>query len=159
MKITIITVGKIKETYIQLGIEEFSKRLSRYCKLALIEVVEQSIPDVISARQIELLIAKEGSHIMKKIKENMYVIVLDLQGETNTSEQFAKKLDNLSINGVSHIAFIIGGSLGLASEVKKRANIILCFSKMTFPHQLFKLILLEQIYRSYRINRNEPYHK
>ena len=146
MNITIISVGKIKEKYIKLGIDEFSKRLSRYCKLTMIEVPDEKTPDNASEREMELIKDKEGKQILSKIKDNMYVIAMDLQGEMKTSEQFAKQL-------------IIGGSLGLSDDVKKRANYKLCFSKMTFPHQLFKLILLEQIYRTYRINNNEPYHK
>ncbi|MDO4924761.1 MAG: 23S rRNA (pseudouridine(1915)-N(3))-methyltransferase RlmH [Turicibacter sp.] len=159
MNITIISVGKIKEKYIKLGIEEFSKRLSRYCKLTMIEVPDEKTPDNASDREMELIKDKEGKQILSKIKENMYVIAMDLQGEMKTSEQFAKQLSQLALSGDSNVAFIIGGSLGLSDEVKKRANYKLCFSKMTFPHQLFKLILLEQVYRAYRINNNEPYHK
>ena len=144
MNITIISVGKIKEKYIKLGIDEFSKRLSRYCKLTMVEVPDEKTPDNASMREMELIKEKEGKLILNKVKDNMYVIAMDLQGEMKTSEQFA---------------FVIGGSLGLSDEVKKRANYKLCFSKMTFPHQLFKLILLEQVYRAYRINHNEPYHK
>ena len=155
MNITIISVGKIKEKYIKLGIEEFSKRLSRYCKLTMVEVP----PDNASEREMELIKDKEGKQILNKIKDNMYVIAMDLQGDMKTSEQFAKQLSQLALSGDSNVAFIIGGSLGLSDEVKKRANYKLCFSKMTFPHQLFKLILLEQVYRAYRINNNEPYHK
>ena len=159
MTITIISVGKIKEKYIKLGIDEFSKRLSRYCKLTMIEVPDEKTPDNASEREMELMKDKEGKQILSKIKDNMYVIAMDLQGEMKTSEQFAKQLSNLALSGDSNVAFIIGGSLGLSDDVKKRANYKLCFSKMTFPHQLFKLILLEQIYRTYRINNNEPYHK
>ena len=168
MNITIISVGKIKEKYIKLGIEEFSKRLSRYCKLTMVEVPDEKTPDNASEREMELIKDKEGKFIPKvqwgleilnKIKDNMYVIAMDLQGDMKTSEQFAKQLSQLALSGDSNVAFIIGGSLGLSDEVKKRANYKLCFSKMTFPHQLFKLILLEQVYRAYRINNNEPYHK
>ena len=108
---------------------------------------------------MELIKDKEGKQILNKIKDNMYVIAMDLQGDMKTSEQFAKQLSQLALSGDSNVAFIIGGSLGLSDEVKKRANYKLCFSKMTFPHQLFKLILLEQVYRAYRINNNEQYHK
>lgn len=159
MNIAIISVGKIKEKYIKLGIEEFSKRLSRYAKLTMFEVPDEKTPDQASNREMEIIKNKEGALILNKIKDNMYVIALDLQGDMKTSEQFAKQLSQLAINGNSSIAFIIGGSLGLSNDVKARANYKLCFSKMTFPHQLFKLILLEQIYRAYRINLNEPYHK
>ena len=167
MNITIISVGKIKEKYIKLGIEEFSKRLSRYCKLTMVEVPDEKTPDNASEREMELIKDKEGKQILNKIKDNMYVIAMDLQGDMKTSEQFAKQLSQLALSGDSNVAFIIGGSLGLSDEVKKRANYKLLrranyklsFSKMTFPHQLFKLILLEQVYRAYRINNNEPYHK
>ena len=159
MNITIISVGKIKEKYIKLGIEEFSKRLSRYCKLTMVEVPYEKTPDNASEREMELIKDKEGKQILNKIKDNMYVIAMDLQGDMKTSEQFAKQLSQLALSGDSNVAFIIGGSLGLSDEVKKRANYKLCFSKMTFPHQLMRVILLEQIYRSFRISNNEPYHK
>ena len=159
MNITIISVGKIKEKYIKLGIEEFSKRLTRYCKLNMIEVPDEKTPDQASQKEMDLIKDKEGQLILNKIKDNMYVIAMDLNGEMKTSEAFAKQLSQLALSGDSNLAFIIGGSLGLSESVKKRANYKLCFSKMTFPHQLFKLILLEQIYRTYRINNNEPYHK
>lgn len=159
MNITIISVGKIKEKYIKLGIEEFSKRLSRYCKLTMVEVPDEKTPDNASEREMELIKDKEGKQILNKIKDNMYVIAMDLQGDMKTSEQFAKQLSQLALSGDSNVAFIIGGSLGLSDEVKKRANYKLCFSKMTFPHQLFRVMLLEQIYRAFRIMKNEPYHK
>ena len=159
MNITIISVGKIKEKYLKMGIEEFSKRLSRYCKLQTIEVPDEKTPDQASNREMDIIRDKEGKLILNKIKDNMYVVALDLQGEMKTSEELAKQLSSLALNGNSNVAFVIGGSLGLSEEVKKRADHKLCFSKMTFPHQLFKLMLLEQIYRAYRINHNEPYHK
>ena len=159
MNITIISVGKIKEKYIKLGIDEFSKRLSRYCKLTMIEVPDEKTPDNVSEREMELIKDKEGKQILSKIKDNMYVIAMDLQGEMKTSEQFAKQLSNLALSGDSNVAFIIGGSLGLSDKVLKRADARLSFSKMTFPHQLMRVILLEQIYRSYRIMHHEPYHK
>ena len=159
MNITIISVGKIKEKYLKLGIEEFAKRLTRYCKLNLIEVPDEKTPDGASEREMEIIKNKEGQLILNKIKDNMYVIALDLAGEMKTSEQFAKQISQLGVSGNSNIAFVIGGSLGLSDDVKSRANHRLCFSKMTFPHQLFKVMLLEQIYRAYRINNNEPYHK
>lgn len=159
MNISIISVGKIKESYIKNGIEEFAKRLSRYAKLSMIEVPDEKTPDQASVREMDIIKNKEGDLILNKIKDNMYVIAMDIQGEMKTSEQFAKQLSQLALTGNSNVAFIIGGSLGLSDKVKARANYRLCFSKMTFPHQLFKLILLEQIYRTYRINQNEPYHK
>ena len=159
MNITIISVGKIKEKYIKLGLEEFSKRLSRYCKLTMVEVPDEKTPDNASEREMELIKDKEGKQILNKIKDNMYVIAMDLQGDMKTSEQFAKQLSQLALSGDSNVAFIIGGSLGLSDEVKKRANYKLCFSKMTFPHQLMRMILLEQIYRAYMIRNHSPYHK
>lgn len=159
MNITLISVGKIKEKYLKLGIDEFSKRLTRYCKLSMIEVPDEKTPDNASLKEMELIKEKEGKQILAKIKDSMYVIALDLQGDMKTSEQFAHELSQLALRGNSNVAFLIGGSLGLSDEVKKRADAKLCFSKMTFPHQLFKLILLEQVYRAYRINNNEPYHK
>ena len=159
MNITIISVGKLKEKYLKLAIDEYAKRLGRYCKLDIIELPDEKTPDNASEKEELQIKDKEGELILSKIKDNMYVIAMDLQGEMKTSEQFAKQLSNLALSGDSNVAFIIGGSLGLSDDVKKRANYKLCFSKMTFPHQLFKLILLEQIYRTYRINNNEPYHK
>ncbi len=159
MNITIISVGKIKEKYLKLGIEEFAKRLTRYCKLTMVEVPDEKTPDGASEREMEIIKNKEGQLILNKIKDNMYVIALDLAGDMKTSEQFARQLSQLAVSGDSNVAFVIGGSLGLSDDVKRRANNRLCFSKMTFPHQLFKVMLLEQIYRAYRINNNEPYHK
>ena len=159
MNITIISVGKVKEKYIKLGIEEFSKRLSRYCKLTMVEIADEKTPEQASDREIKLIKDREGKLILNKIKANTYVIAMDLQGEMTSSEQLAEQISQLALSGNSNIVFIIGASLGLSDEVKNRANYKLCFSKLTFPHQLFKLILLEQIYRAYRINNNEPYHK
>lgn len=159
MKITIITVGKIKEKYLVMAIEEYAKRLSRYIKLELVEVSDEKTPDNASALE-ELQIKKtEGLKILKNIKEGAYVIALAIEGKMLSSEELAQNINNLGVNGVSHIVFIIGGSLGLCEDVLKRADSLLSFSKMTFPHQLMKVILLEQIYRAYRINTNEPYHK
>ncbi|PAB60162.1 23S rRNA (pseudouridine(1915)-N(3))-methyltransferase RlmH [Anaeromicrobium sediminis] len=159
MNITVISVGKIKEKFLKAAIDEYSKRLSRYCKLNIIEVPDEKTPDNASEKEEELIKEKEGELILKKIKDRSYVIALDLKGDHLTSEQFAKKLKDLSVQGKSDVTFIIGGSLGIAKEVLKRANYKLCFSKMTFPHQLFRVMLLEQVYRGYRINNGEPYHK
>ena len=159
LNITIICVGKIKEKYLKAAIDEYSKRLSRYCKLNIVEVPDEKTPDNASEKDEMIIKDKEGDKILKKIKENMYVVALDLKGKTLSSEEFAAHLDNLSVKGNSNIAFIIGGSLGLSQDVLARANFKLCFSKMTFPHQLFRVMLLEQIYRGYRINSGEPYHK
>ncbi|KJF26340.1 23S rRNA (pseudouridine(1915)-N(3))-methyltransferase RlmH [Clostridium aceticum] len=159
MNITIISVGKIKEKYLKLGIDEYSKRLSRYCKLNFVEVPDEKAPENLSPAEEESVKDREGESIIKNIKEGMYVVVLDLKGKLLSSDALAQKLQDLGLRGNSNIAFIIGGSLGLSETVINRADYRLCFSPMTFPHQLMKLILLEQIYRGFRIIRNEPYHK
>lgn len=151
MNITIISVGKLKEKYLKLAVEEYSKRLSRYCKLNIIEVSDEKTPDNASE--------KEGDLILKNIKNNMFVIALDLNGKELTSIDFSNFINDLGIKGESNLTFVIGGSLGLSSQVLNRSNYKLCFSKMTFPHQLFRVMLLEQIYRGYRIMNGEPYHK
>lgn len=159
MKITIISVGKIKETYLTMGIEEYKKRLSSYCKLELIEVIDEKTPDHASEIEEEKIKQKEGERLQKYIKDDAYVIALAIEGKQIDSVQLSKKIEQLGIYGMSHIIFLIGGSLGLDKKILKRANFLLSFSKMTFPHQLMRLILLEQIYRSYRIIANAPYHK
>ena len=159
MNITIISVGKLKEKYLKLGIEEFSKRLSKYCKLDMIELDDEKCPENLSDKDMEIVKNKEGQKILSKIKNNSYVIALAIDGKNLSSEALADTISKLTVRGISHITFIIGGSLGLADEVLKRADYKLSFSKITFPHQLMKLILLEQVYRSFRINNNEPYHK
>lgn len=159
MNISVISVGKLKEKYLKLGIEEFSKRLSKYCKLDLIELEDEKCPENLSEKDMEIVKNKEGQRILSKIKNNSYVIALAIDGKNLSSEELADTISKLAVRGNSHITFIIGGSLGLSDEVLKRADYKLSFSKMTFPHQLMKLILLEQVYRSFRINNNEPYHK
>ncbi|RKD32106.1 23S rRNA (pseudouridine(1915)-N(3))-methyltransferase RlmH [Thermohalobacter berrensis] len=159
MNITIISVGKIKEKFLRNGIKEYSKRLSKYCKLKFIEVNDEKAPENLSEAEMEIVKDKEGERILNKLKENTYAIALEIKGKELTSEDFADKLDKLALSGRSDITFIIGGSLGLSKEVLDKCNFKLSFSKLTFPHQLMKLILLEQIYRSFRIIRNEPYHK
>lgn len=159
MRITILTVGKIKEKYLRDAIAEYTKRLSKYCKLELIEVADEKTPDTASQTVEEGIRNKEGQRILKYIKDDMYVITLEIRGKMLTSEEMAEKIKNLGIQGKSSIAFVIGGSIGLGKEVLKRADFSLSFSKMTFPHQLMRVILLEQIYRSFRINSKEPYHK
>ena len=159
MKITLITVGKIKEKYLEQAIAEYSKRLSRYCKLEIIQVADEKTPDGASPLVEEQIKEKEGQRILSHIKDGMYVIALAIQGNMLTSEELAQKMDTLGISGVSHAAFVIGGSLGLSEQVLNRADYQLSFSKMTFPHQLMRVILLEQIYRSYRIISGAPYHK
>ena len=159
MNISVISVGKLKEKYLKLGIEEFSKRLSKYCKLDLIELEDEKCPENLSEKDMEIVKNKEGQRILSKIKNNSYVIALAIDGKNLSSEELADTISKLAVRGNSHITFIIGGALGLSDEVLKRADYKLSFSKMTFPHQLMKLILLEQVYRAFRINNNEPYHK
>lgn len=159
MKITLITVGKIKEKYLKDAIAEYTKRLSKYCKLEILEVADEKTPDHANETVEEQIRAKEGERILKYIKDDAYVITLEIQGKQLTSEELADKIDILGIQGTSHIIFVIGGSIGLGTEVLNRSNYALSFSKMTFPHQLMRVILLEQIYRSYRIINHEPYHK
>lgn len=159
MKITVIAVGKIKEKFYTDAIAEYSKRLSRYCRLEVIQVADEKTPDGASEAQERQIKEKEGSRILAQIKDGAYVIALAVQGTMLNSEQLASKLNKLGVDGQSQIVLIIGGSLGLSDEVLKRADYHLSFSPMTFPHQLMRVILLEQIYRSYRIISGEPYHK
>ena len=159
MKITLITVGKIKEKYLRDAIAEYSKRLSKYCKLEIVEVADEKTPDHASETVENAIREKEGERILRYVKDDAYVITLEIGGRMLGSEELAEKIERLGIQGKSHIMFIIGGSLGLGPEVMKRSDYALSFSKMTFPHQLMRVILLEQIYRSYRIISGEPYHK
>lgn len=159
MRITIITVGKIKEKYLRDAIIEYSKRLSKYCKMEIIEVADEKTPENASDTMNETIKAKEAERILKYLKEDAYIITLEIQGKQLTSEELADKIEKLGIQGTSHLIFVIGGSLGLGKEVLEKSNYALSFSKMTFPHQLMRVILLEQIYRSYRIIKKEPYHK
>ena len=159
MKITVIAVGKIKEKYLKDALAEYSKRLSRYCKLDIIEVADEKTPDQASEAAEDLIRAKEGERILKHIRDDMFVITLEIGGKMLTSEEFADKIETLGVQGKSSIAFVIGGSIGLGKEVLKRSDFALSFSKMTFPHQLMRVVLLEQVYRGYRIMNREPYHK
>ena len=159
MKITLITVGKIKEKYFTDAIAEYAKRLSRYCKLEIVEVADEKTPDGASEALENQIKEKEGERILSKIPDGAYVIALAIEGKQLDSEELAEKMEKWNVNGVSHLVFIIGGSLGLTSKVLNRADFKLSFSKMTFPHQLMRVVLLEQIYRSFRIRNNEPYHK
>jgi len=159
MNIHLISVGKIKEKYLLLGIQEFKKRLQSYCSLTFNEVTDEQAPEHLSEKDLLLIKKREGEKILRKVKPEQYVIVLDIHGVSWSSEQFATELQMLSFQGKNQITFIIGGSNGLSEEVLQRANQKISFSKMTFPHQLMKLILLEQIYRSFKILRGEPYHK
>lgn len=159
MKISLITVGKIKEKYLKDAIAEYAKRLSRYCKLEIIELPDEKTPDNASEHEEDLIKNREGKRILKSIREGSYVIALAIDGKMLDSVELSNKIDGLGIQGVSHISFVIGGSLGLSDDVLDRADYKLSFSRMTFPHQLMRVILLEQIYRSYRIINKEPYHK
>ncbi|MCR5420077.1 MAG: 23S rRNA (pseudouridine(1915)-N(3))-methyltransferase RlmH [Lachnospiraceae bacterium] len=159
MNIDLLCVGKLKEKYLLEAIKEYSKRLSRYCKLNIIEVADEKTPE----DQGELLNEKvkklEGERILKYIKDNSFLITLEIDGSQLESTEFAGRIKDICIRGYSHIQFVIGGSLGLSEEVTGKADMHLSFSKMTFPHQLMRVILLEQIYRCFRINYSEPYHK
>ena len=159
MKITILTVGKIKEKFFEQAVAEYSKRLSRYCKLEIIQVADEKTPDGASETVEEQIKEKEGNRILSRIKEDAYVIALAIEGKMLDSVELSEKLEKLGISGVSHIVIVIGGSLGLSKEVMQRADFSLSFSKMTFPHQLMRVIALEQIYRAYRIMNHQPYHK
>lgn len=159
MKVTILCVGKVKEKFYRDAIAEFSKRLSRYCKLDVIEVSDEKTQEDASENEIRIVKEKEGERLLKNIKEDAYVICLCIDGKQMDSEELSEKIEKLGVQGTSHICFVIGGSLGLSDEVVKRADMKLSFSKMTFPHQLMRVILLEQVYRSYRIMNHEPYHK
>lgn len=159
MKITVLCVGKIKEKYFSDGVKEYSKRLSRYCKLEIIEVADEKTPENASAGNQELIRQKEGERLARYIKEGAWLMALAIEGRQYTSEEFSQKLHKLGLQGKSHIIFIIGGSIGLAAEILERADELVSFSKMTFPHQLMRVVLLEQVYRGYRIMNGEPYHK
>lgn len=159
MHISIICVGKIKEKYLTMAAEEYKKRLSRYCRLEIIEVSDEKTPDNASDNFNDRIKEKEASRILKYIKDDAYVISLELTGIMLDSVELADYMEKLAVDGKGDIVFIIGGSLGLHKSVSQRADFKLSFSKMTFPHQLMRVILLEQIYRSYRIINGEPYHK
>jgi len=159
MNIRIIAVGKIKEKYIQEGIKEYSKRLSRYCTLEVIEIDDEKAPENLSDKEMDIVKQKEGERILAKVPQNSFLISLVIEGKQLSSEELAEKIETLMIDGTSDICFVIGGSLGLSDEVVSRSNFKLSFSKMTFPHQLMRMILLEQVYRGWRIIKGEPYHK
>lgn len=159
MKITIITVGKIKEKFYRDAIDEYSKRLSRYCKLDIVEVTDEKTPDNASAAETEMILRKEGERILSHVRQNTFVITLAINGKMLDSVELSKYIDSLAVSGKGDLTFIIGGSLGLDKKVYDRSNYLLSFSKMTFPHQLMRVILLEQVYRAFRISSNEPYHK
>lgn len=159
MRITIACVGKVKEKFYRDAIQEYAKRLSRYVKLDIQEVADEKTPENASLALEKEIKEKEGNRLLKKIPDNAYVIALAIEGQALSSTDLAGKIEKLGLSGNSHIVFAIGGSLGLSPQVLGRADEKLSFSKMTFPHQLMRVILLEQIYRSYRIINGEPYHK
>ena len=159
MKFQIITGGKLKEKYLKDGIAEYLKRLQRYATVEIMEVADEQTPDGASEAEELQIKAKEGQRIQKYIKDDTYLIALAIEGTMFTSEQLAEKIEQLGLAGKSHITLVIGGSLGLDAGILKRADLLLSFSKLTFPHQLMRLILVEQLYRSYRIIKGEPYHK
>ena len=159
MKITIICVGKIKEKFYRDAIDEYRKRLSRYAKLEIVEVVDEKTKDQASEAEDLMVKEKEGERILKNIKEDAYVVALAIEGKMYDSVALSNHLETLGVNGKSHLTFVIGGSLGLSLQVLSRADEKLSFSPMTFPHQLMRVVLLEQIYRCFRIQNNEPYHK
>lgn len=159
MEIRILSVGKIKEAYLNAGIQEYAKRLSRYCRLTFCQVDDEKTPDKASEALNAQIRDTEGKRLMKLIREQDYVIALAIDGKMLDSVQLSQMLGRLGVEGKSSVAFVIGGSLGLSEEVLRRADYRLSFSRMTFPHQLMQMILLEQIYRGYRILNHEPYHK
>lgn len=159
MNITVICIGKLKEKYWTAAIDEYSKRLKGYCSLDIIELKEARLPDKAGPAEELAVKEAEGEEILKRIKDNQYVITLEVKGKMLSSEKLAEKIDSLAIGGQSNVVFVIGGSLGLSAAVSKRANFKLSFSEMTFPHQMMRVILLEQVYRAFKINRNEAYHK
>lgn len=159
MEIRILSVGKIKEKYLNAGIAEYAKRLSRYCKLTFCQVADEKTPDRASNALNEQIKDTEGQRLLKHIREQDYVIALAIDGNMLDSVELSRKIGQLGVEGRSSIAFVIGGSLGLSDAVLQRADYRLSFSRMTFPHQLMQMILLEQIYRGFRILNNEPYHK
>ena len=158
ININIICVGKLKEDYLKNAILEYSKRLSKYSNLNIIELQDEKLPNKINDTIKEEIKKKEGEKIISQIKKDSYTMVLDLKGKEMTSEEFSKKIDNIGVNGFSTINFIIGGTLGLSNEVLEKANELVSFSKMTFPHQLIRVFLLEQIFRAFKISNNETYH-
>ena len=159
MKIQIICIGKLKEKYWTDAVSEYSKRLSRFCDLEITELKESKLPDKASEAQEQAVIEEEGKNILKHVKDGSYVISLEILGKNLTSVELAEKMEELPLMGKSHVTFIIGGSLGLSRDVSKRADFKLSFSKMTFPHQMMRVILLEQDYRAFKINKNEAYQK
>ena len=159
MKIKVVTVGKLKEKYLKDGIAEYTKRISRFAKLEMIELTDEKTPDKASELENQKILETEGARILSKVRERDFVVVLAIEGKTFSSEDFSKQLEQASIKGYSTLTFIIGGSLGLAPVVKNRANLSVSFGRLTLPHQLMRLVLVEQIYRAFTIQQGSPYHK
>ena len=159
MNIQIICIGKLKEKYWTDAVGEYMKRLSRYASVEIVELKESRLPDKAGPAEEEKVKLEEGREILKSIKDGTYVVTLEIQGKQLSSEELAAKIEGLGLEGKSDVAFVIGGSLGLSQEVSQRADFKLSFSKMTFPHQMMRVVLLEQIYRSFKIMRHEAYHK
>ena len=159
MKIKIVTVGKLKEKYLKDGIAEYTKRISRFAKLEMIELTDEKTPDKASELENQKILETEGERILSKVGERDFVVVLAIEGKILSSEEFSKQLEQASIKGYSTLTFIIGGSLGLAPVVKNRANLSVSFGRLTLPHQLMRLVLVEQIYRAFTIQQGSPYHK
>lgn len=159
MKITVLAVGKVKEKFYRDAVAEYAKRLGRYCKLSIVEVEDEKTEECLSTNQIDLVKEKEGGRLLRHLPQDAWCIALAIDGKKLDSVAFSQKIEKLGVSGKSHIAFIIGGSLGLHDDVLRAADEKISFSDMTFPHQLMRVILLEQIYRGYRIANNEPYHK
>ncbi|MFU2107640.1 23S rRNA (pseudouridine(1915)-N(3))-methyltransferase RlmH [Paenibacillus larvae] len=159
MHIQIVTVGKLKEKYLVQGITEYVKRLGPYAKVQMIEVPDEKAPEILSETQAQQVKQKEGERLLAHLKSDAYVVALAIDGKEFSSEELAQQLDQLAIYGRSQVAFVIGGSLGLSDKVIRRADMRLSFGRMTMPHQLIRLVLVEQIYRAFKINRGEPYHK
>ena len=159
MKITILCVGKIKEAFYRQAIDEYAKRLGKYCKLEIVEVADEKTPDKASEVMESQIMEKEAERLIDKLKEDSYIFTLEIKGKKYTSEAFSETIEKLTIQGKSHLTFVIGGSLGLHEKILKLSNQPISFSDMTFPHQLMRVILTEQIYRAFRIMNNEPYHK
>ncbi|CAG4705677.1 23S rRNA (pseudouridine(1915)-N(3))-methyltransferase RlmH [Enterococcus faecalis] len=159
MKIKLVTVGKLKEKYLIQGINEYLKRLNSYAKMEIIEVPDEKAPEKLSDAEMLQVKEKEGQRILGKINDNEYVFVLAINGKQLSSEEFSKEIEQLGISGKSNLTFVIGGSLGLSDSVFQRSNQQISFGRLTYPHQLMRLVLVEQIYRGFRIMKGEPYHK
>lgn len=159
LHIDIICVGKIKEQYLKDAVAEYSKRLSKYCSLTITEISDEQVPNNLNGKLAQNIKQIESNHILSHIKRDSYVICLDLKGKQFSSEEFSKKIENIALNDSSNITFIIGGTLGMSDELLKKSNELICFSKMTFPHQLIRVFLLEQLFRAFKISNNETYHR